>query len=211
MIKFFECNGNTIEYVIEYPENFDNKKQYPVMFYFHGYGFVGKKIEYLIEHCPLQRERLPKDLDFILVKPLCTHITWIKIMESVYAFIEEIVERTYCDKKKVYLSGSSMGGYTCWLLLQTRKDLFAAATICCGGGQYWAARIGAFNGLPIRAIHGRLDNCVYPRESELIAKTIQESGGHCELIIHEDLGHDVWTRTFTNHETYYWLNQFCKE
>ena len=28
---------------------------------------------------------------------------------------------------------------------------------------------------------------------------------HEALILHDDLSHDVWTRTFTDHETYCWL------
>ncbi len=211
MRKVFSYNGNTIEYLIDYPIGFDEKKTYPVMFYFHGYGFVGKNVDFLQERCPLQQERLPKELQFILVKPLCKYVTWVKIMESVYAFIESIIELPYCNKRKVYVSGSSMGGYTCWLLLQTRKDLFTAAVICCGGGQYWAARMGEFNGIPIRVIHGGLDSMIYPRESELMAETINQAGGNCQLVIHEDLGHDVWTRTFTDIETYVWLNGFEKE
>ena len=68
-IRSFEKYDAKIEYVIDFPEHFEKGKKYPVMFYMHGYGFVGKGIERIIERSPLQRERIPKDLPFILIKP----------------------------------------------------------------------------------------------------------------------------------------------
>ncbi len=40
-----------------------------------------------------------------------------------------------------------------------------------------------------------------------MAEKINNAGGNCELIIHDDLGHDVWTRTFTDLNTYKWLDE----
>lgn len=201
----FLFGKNKIKYVIDYPENFDETKVYPIIFYIHGHGFTWRDFSYLVENCPVRRERLPKDNNSIIVAPKCDNQTWISIFESLNAFIEYIVSRNYIDKKRVYLSGSSMGGYTDWLLLQVKKTFFAAAVICCGGGQYWAANLKTFNDIPIKAVHGRKDDTVLCRESEIMAKKINTAGGNCELIIHEDLGHDVWTRTFTDHNTYEWL------
>lgn len=38
-----------------------------------------------------------------------------------------------------------------------------------------------------------------------MTEKINEFGGNAELILHSDLGHDVWTRTFTDKTTYKWL------
>ncbi len=209
-IESFVCGDRKTDYVIDYPNNFDSSKKYPVMFYLHGYGFVKNNIEHLSQNCPLRRERLPEDLDFILVAPLCNDVTWIAYYEALRAFIKYIEDMPYCNREKVYLSGSSMGGYTCWMLLQTDSELFSAAVICCGDGQYWAASVGSFS-IPIMAVHGSRDAAVLCRESEIMAEKINENGGNCKLVIHEDLAHDVWTRTFTDCDTYYWLNGFSRK
>ncbi len=135
----FSFGENKIQYLIDFPEKFDDAKEYPVIFYMHGHGFVWRDITYLTENCPVRRERLPQDSNYIIVAPKCDNQTWMSIFETVNAFIDYIVGQDYIDKNRVYLSGSSMGGYTSWLLLQVKKTLFAAAVICCGGGQYWAA------------------------------------------------------------------------
>lgn len=204
-IERFSRAENQIEYAVDFPENYEEGKKYPVMFYLHGYGFAGKGISDLAQRCPLRRERVPDKYDFILVAPYCADKCWLSHFETLTAFFEHIVGQAYCDKSRVYLSGSSMGGYTAWDILLVKNELFAAAVICCGGGQYWASGIGAYNKVPLKIIHGAQDRTVLPRESEIMHQTINASGGYAELIIYDDLAHDVWTRTFSDEGLYGWL------
>lgn len=205
----FKHYDYTLDYLIDFPSSYVEGNKYPVMFYIHGYGLVGDAPDRLESLCPLRRERLPEDLPFILVAPQCREKSWLFIFETLNAFVDDIISKDFCDDKKVYLSGSSMGGYASWMLIQADKDRFASAVICCGGGQYWAAGIGAFNGPAIRAVHGKNDNTVLPRESQILVERINLSGGNAELRI-LDSAHDVWTPTFTDTETYYWLNSHSK-
>lgn len=201
----YSYSEEEMEYVVDFPANYEEGKKYPVIFYVHGYGFVGKGVENLAIKCPLRRECVPNEYDFILVAPYCKDKVWMSHFEILTQFIQDIVEQEYCDKSRVYLSGSSMGGYTAWDILLTMGKLFSAAVICCGGGQYWASRIGAYNGIPLKIIHGAQDNVVLPRESEIMYESIKANGGTVDLIIHKDLAHDVWTRTFGDAGLYSWL------
>lgn len=203
--KHFIKGDYEIEYIFDTPNNFDQTKKYPVIFYMHGYGFVKNSFEYLVGSCPLRRERIPDQLPFILVAPKCNEESWLFRFETVSEFIKSIIDLPFIDKDKVFLTGSSMGGYTSWMLLQAHKEWFTASVICCGGGQYWAGGIGSFNGVAIKAVHGALDTTVLPREAEIMAQKINNAGGNVELIIHPDLAHDVWTRTFTDEKLYYWF------
>ena len=200
----FQKNDFTLYYNIDHPEGFDPRGSYPVLFYFHGMGGVGQGVDYIAERGPLQRSRMPEDTPFILVVPSCDDYTWMGHFSYIVDFIKDIAARPYVDEHRLCISGSSMGGYTCWMLSVMNPELFAGGVICCGGGLYWAAGRITF---PVRAVHGMLDPVVLPRESEIMAEKINLSGGHCELILHEDLSHDVWTRTFTDLETYRWLYQ----
>lgn len=209
-LKKFIFQGRKLDYVIDFPNNYSSEKRYPILFYLHGYGFVGKDVEALSASCPMQRERVPETYEFILVAPLCDKISWLVQFEFLSAFIDDVVARDYCDRNRVYLSGSSMGGYTAWVVLLAKKEIFAGAVICCGGGQYWAAGVGAYNGIPLKIVHGAQDRTVYPRESELMYEAIVANGGTAELAIYDDLAHDVWTRTFTDRKTYDWLMEQSK-
>ena len=145
---------------------------------------------------------MSEDMPFVIVAPACDCRNWTVAFERLQKFIINIICSDYADKSRIYLCGSSMGGYTCWNLLIARPDLFAAAVVCCGGGMYFdAARIK----IPVIAVHGEQDTTVLPRESVIMAEKINQSGGNAKLILHKDLSHDVWTRTFTDKETYKWL------
>lgn len=201
--KEYIMNGNSISYLIDYPQGYDKNKRYPIIFYLHGYGFVNADIEHLKEHCPIRRERIPEDIPFIIVAPLCGNTSWLFHFETVSAFFDHIIATESCDVKRVYLCGSSMGAYSAWWFLLSKKEVFAAAVLCCGGGPYWAGWL--YGKLPIKLVHGKKDEIVLCRESEIMAERINAAGGSVELIIYEDLAHDVWTRTFTDSNTYSWL------
>lgn len=205
--KDFKKNGNIIQYLIDYPIGYDSTKKYPVIIYLHGYGFVMRDIKHLKENCPIRRERIPNDMQFILIVPLCNEHCWLFKFETMCAFFQSIISMDGSDAKRIYLCGSSMGAYSSWYFLLAKKELFSAAILCCGGGPYWAGWL--YEKFPIRLIHGRQDNTVLCRDSEIMAKRINDSGGNAELIIYDDLppetAHDAWTRTFTNPETYEWL------
>lgn len=205
----FERNGYTIPYLIDFPPEYSPEKQYPILVYLHGYGFVLGEIEKLKAECPVRRERIPKNAPFILIAPKCSEINWLFHFETLCAFLDYILERPFCDVSRVYLCGTSMGAYASWIVLMAKQNTFAAAVICCGGGPYWGAQF--FKDIPIRLVHGKKDFTVFPRESEVMAAKINEQGGNVEVILHDSLAHNVWTPTFSSSETYQWLLSHKKE
>ena len=63
--KVFRKDDYALNYAVDYPKNFDEGKKYPVIFYLHGMGMVQKGVDFVIRACPVRRERIPDDLDFI--------------------------------------------------------------------------------------------------------------------------------------------------
>ena len=204
----YNDKGKELQFVIDYPKNFDESKQYPVVFYFHGMGMVRNGIQKVIDCVPVRRERMADDMPFIIVAPYCEHFTWIECFETLTSFVDNIIDKDYVDSKRVYITGSSMGGYTCWAQAVMFPEKFAAAVICCGAGMYFASDRIKF---PVWAFHGRLDNIVLPRESEIMVERINNSGGNAKLTIADECSHSVWDIAFTSHDTFYWLLSNKKE
>lgn len=200
--RVFTQNDKELSYVIDFPKNFDEGKKYPVIFYFHGMGMVRTGIENVKKSVPVRRERMTDDMPFIIVAPYCVCYTWIECFETLTDFVNYIIGQEYVDDKRVYMTGSSMGGYTCWAMAVMYPEKFAGAVICCGGGMYFAAGRIKF---PVWAFHGKLDTTVLPRESEILVNLINASGGNAKLTLLEDHDHDVWTTAYSSHDTYYWL------
>lgn len=204
----FYHHENYIEYAVDFPEDYEEGKRYPVLVYLHGYGFVKASFGDMILNTPIQRPFVPEDKACILIAPHCPHTSWILHMETLCAFFDFIAGQSYCDTERLYVAGTSMGGCSVWALLLAKKELFAGAVICCAEGQYWASEF--YNGLPILAVHGEKDEVIYARESKIIVEKINAKGGHAELVLYEDLGHEIWNRVFTDPKTYAWLFQHKK-
>mgnify|MGYP000862247791 CR=1 FL=1 len=202
-IRNYKRDSFSLDYIVDFPADFDKSKKYPLLFYIHGHGSVGKSMEYFTQNCAVRREFIGEGLPLILVAPKGDWNCWIEVFQDLMAFMDFMRNLEYIDQNRVYLSGTSMGGYTGWMLAFARNDWFAAGVICCGGGLYWGARF--MTGFPIMAVHGALDTTVLPRESEIMAERINAAGGNVQLVLHPDLAHNVWTRTFSNPETYRWL------
>ena len=201
--KVFEYGDYKLNYAVDYPENFDESKKYPVIIYLHGMGMVMKGVDFVAENCPVRRERIPDGMDFIIIAPSCDDLMWIENFKNVVRFVEYIENMPYVDEKRCSLTGSSMGGYTAWYLLILHCDLFANAVLCCSAGMYcW---VGKTVNIPVICVHGDSDTVVFPRESEILAEKLNACGGAAKLIIKKGYGHDVWTDTFTDPEIYKWM------
>ena len=198
----YNKNGDKLRYIIDFPNNYDKGKKYPVVFYFHGMGMVCNGIKKVIDCVPVRREYMADDMAFIIVAPYCESFTWIECFEKLTSFIDYIISQDYADKDRIYITGSSMGGYTCWAQAVMFPEKFAAAVICCGGGMYFAANRIKF---PVWAFHGKLDSIVFPRESEIMVEQINKTGGEAKLTVVDDCAHEVWNVAFKSSDTYYWL------
>ncbi len=198
-----ERSYKKLKYLISYPEGFEDTGQYPLWIHLHGAGGRGTDTSLLKAAGPIGEIERGRKLPFIVVAPQCYADTWFEIMEQLLEFIQASIGSRNTDQSRVYLSGSSMGGYACWYVAMARPEWFAAALPVCGGGMYWnASRLKA---VPIWAFHGRLDPVVFACESEHMANAVNKAGGNAKLTIYDNLDHDCWTKTFANDEIYEWL------
>lgn len=198
----YEKDGAKLSYLIDYPKGFNENEKHPVIFDFHGMGQVGKGIDVLRDGISVRREYMNEDMPVIIVAPYCEEYTWLGCLPLVNEFLDYFISKKFIDSDRVYITGSSMGGYTCWALGIMYPEKFAAGVICCGGGMYFAADRISF---PVWAFHGKDDTVVLPRESEIMVKRINDCGGNAKLTVLEGWGHNVWEAVFYSPEIYEWL------
>ncbi len=120
-----------------------------------------------------------------------------------------IASQPYADRKRIYMMGSSMGGYATWQLAMSMPEYFAAIVPICGGGMYWEAE--RLTNVPVWAFHGGKDTVVFPEESQKMVDAVNQYGGNAKLTIYSENGHDAWTDTFSNPEVYRWFLSHEKE
>jgi predicted peptidase len=203
--KTVKCN-----YLLYLPEDYGKKRQWPLMVFLHGAGERGNDLKKVKVHGPAKIVETKKDFPFILVSPPCPKgVWWPEKVEVLIALVDDIAARYKVDKKRIYLTGLSMGGYGTWALAAQYPDRFAAIAPVCGGGSL----VMSFNlkNMPIWVFHGAKDKVVSIEESERMVKEIRRLGGDVKFTIYPDAGHDSWTETYNNQELYDWFLKHSKK
>ena len=191
-----------LTYVISYPDGFDASRKYPVILHLHGAGGRGRDIGIINDH-PIYRHTENYALEALIVSPQCFADTWFEIFEQLQDFAKYIVAQPYTDASRVYLTGSSMGGYTSWQLAMTMPEYFAALVPVCGGGMYWNA--GRLKDVPVWAFHGIEDGTVLPEESVKMVNAVNKKGGSAKLTLINGAAHNAWDTAFGSRETFDWM------
>jgi predicted peptidase len=206
-MKILKNQYKNLQYLISYPDAYEEGKIYPVIFHTHGAGSRGTDLSNLNIDAIIHNN--PKVEDFIIVSPQCYADTWFEIFEQLIEFCEYIYEQPFTDRTKFYSSGISMGGYTAYQLMMSRPKLFSAGIVCCGGGMYWNA--SRLKDIPLRVFHGEKDKTVLPIESKNMVEKINASGGNATLTLYPDCEHNCWDKVYMNKENFDWLLSHNKE
>ena len=197
-----------LKYLISYPEGFKEEQKYPLVIFLHGAGTRSDTTEKLRQTvCYTNLQKRQDARGYILLAPLChQRSNWNECMASLIRLIEEMREVSYVDKTRLHLAGISMGGYGAWALATLRADWFASVMPVCGGGI--CAFASELVDLPIRCFHGICDQRVDPIESLQMVRAVNLAGGHAELILFPELGHDCFKTVFADERNYDWLLSF---
>ena len=194
-----------IRYLLFYPVNYVEGKQYPVVFHFHGAGGRGtdfKEFKGSVILDILSREDSPlKDAFFVI--PQCHTDTWFDIFNPLLELVKHIYDQPFTDKARFTGSGISMGAYTLYQVLMCLPELFSKALVCCGGGMYWNS--GRIKDIKFRIFHGEKDTVVYPEEARRMYARLLDTNADVVLTIYPECDHDCWTKTYNNYDNLSWL------
>ncbi|MBP3347222.1 MAG: prolyl oligopeptidase family serine peptidase [Clostridia bacterium] len=195
-----------IEYVMRYPNGYEEGKRYPVILFLHGSGTRGTDIEAVKENSFLTITEQMEDFPFTVIAPQCCRDSWFDLHETLIDFVLWLAEQSFVEPKRIYAMGTSMGGYATWQIGMSLHEYFAAIVPICGAGAYWNA--GNLKDMGIWAFHGELDDAVFASESINMVNAIKAAGGNdAKLTIFEGKGHGIWNEVYSNPEVYSWLLQ----
>jgi len=182
-----------INYYINEPKDFDKTSEsLPLLIMLHGARGLGDDIERVKKlSMPAVVQAEPNELPVraVVMVPQCPRgFVWNHFVYELKSLIDKVVEEYNIDKKRICLSGGSMGGFGAWEMGLTFPNFFAGIVAICGGGMSW--RSGAFRTTPVRAYHHIIDTTVPYEYSKLMVEAVNKSGGKAELITLEGQGHD---------------------
>ncbi len=219
-----DTQGKTLPYRLLIPENYDPKKQYPLVVFLHGIGECGTDNEKQLIHGvktfaqPEYRRKYPC---FVLAPQCPLGALWVRgdlnlnlarhkmpaepsaPMRLLLELIPALQKEFRIDPKRLYVTGMSLGGFGTWDLLCRRPDWFAAAAPVCGGAdEEQAPKIAR---IPIWVFHGAKDDVVKPTWSRNMVAALRKAGGKPKYTEYPDVGHNAWDRAYKDPELYAWL------
>ncbi len=132
--------------------------------------------------------------------------SWRRMEGEVLAMVDSTVGEFRGDEDRVYLTGLSFGGAGTWHLAMAEPGRWAAIAPICGPGDPSRVDRIADAKTPIWVFQGGRDQVVRP-ERVLETVTALEAAGHpaVRFTVHEDLGHNVWTRVYEGWDLYGWF------
>ncbi len=220
--QFVGDDGQTLNYRLLKPAGFKSDKKYPLVIFLHGAGERGDDNAAQLKHCmaelctPERREKYPcyvlapqcpegqkwADIDWSADQPAYPE-NISRSLGLTMQVVDSMLADSAIDSNRVYVCGLSMGGYGTWDALSRRPSFFAAAIPICGGGN--ADSVAAFKDVPLWCFHGTDDQAVKVEKSRVMIEALKAAGGAPRYTEYPGVGHDSWTQTFANNETFQWL------
>lgn len=199
--RFEERQFENVKYIIQYPEDFDRSRQYPMIILFHGAGTRGTNLNMVKTNAFFTQTNLHDH--FVTIAPQCHENTWFDLWETLKRLVHEVTGFSFCDQRRVYAVGPSMGGYATWQIGMSMPQYFAAIVPICGGGMYWNAQ--RLKNVPVWAFHGEKDDLVSKEESEKMVDAVNRCGGNARLTLLPDVAHEAWLDAYSSRELFEWL------
>jgi predicted peptidase len=124
-------------------------------------------------------------------------------LEIVDRLCQEFTHGSTIDRRRIYVTGQSMGGAGTWNVIANRPQLFAAAVICCGS-------VSSEDGTeametPLWNFHGDSDKTVPVSVSRDRIAARRKRGGQPLYTEYAGVDHNVWEWAFTEPALVKWV------
>lgn len=218
------------DYLLFLPDEYNEKAdvEWPMILYLHGAGAGTIEVLRTREALPNKVENEP-EFPFIVLSPLFTGNVESDLLDAAfdlladrsvnYDLINPILEDTInlmdeisaayrANIYRIYMAGSSLGGFMSWLVAAEYPYRFAAIAPVAGTGDPESACL--VKHIPAWAFAGEIDQTVVLDEVKEMNEAVEACGGNPKLTVYPGLGHDtpVFENTFSNPELYDWFMSY---
>jgi predicted peptidase len=228
---------DTLRYRILYPESYDSGKSYPLVVFLHGAGGRGNDNEgqFIDGGSLFLNDSVRKKFPALVVFPQCpADSMWFNIppgppYDTTVAFnhkmntlalstpermvkllTDSLAEHQIADRKRIYLGGTSLGGFGTYDLIIHFPDYFAAAFPICGQGNVDLYPKKAVN-VPVWIFHGEIDDIINPWPDRSMIKALRQSGAkNAKYTEYPGLKHNITGNVFAEPDLLPWLFSFKK-
>jgi predicted peptidase len=212
---FKDSAGTEHKYVLFVPHDYKKDTPTPTILFLHGAGETKQKegaktkgtpkmpVEVGIGPAIKKRE---KTFPFLTIIPQAPTFGWGAGSAGgklALAILDEVEKDYSVDKKRIYLTGLSMGGMGTWSHAIATPDKWAAIVPICGRSDPKQAE--KIKDLPCWAFHGDADTAVNVSGSRDMIEAIKKAGGNPKYTEYAGVGHNSWDKAYGTDELYEWM------
>jgi len=222
-----DLHGKSWHYQVYLPDGWTAKRTWPVVLFLHGSGERGgDNRSQLSQGLPPWLRQHGKGFPAVVVIPQAPpDSAWNGETEQVaLQALEDNIANYRGDRRRLYLTGLSMGGYGAWQIAVDHPGMFAAAAVICGGIRHpddndwlhvrgipadaadpyaWvAAHLG---GLPVWIFNGAIDDVVPPEESHRMHAALKARGSEVRYTEFPGVGHGSWDAAYATRGLWPWM------
>jgi len=226
---FNASNGLALPYRLLLPANYDASKKYPLVLFLHGAGERGNDNEKQLVHGTklFLTEENRKNYPAIVVAPQCpTENYWGSVtvdrttspftlsfdysrpettaLQAAIELVNSSIADEGVDKKRVYITGLSMGGMGTFEAVYRYPKLFAGAAPVCGGGDVVRYSKKAAK-VPFWIFHGDADAVVSVKESRAMVEKLKSLKTIVKYTEYGGVNHNSWDNAFAEPDFMKWL------
>jgi predicted peptidase len=232
--KFLErkvtIDGRTYRYRVWLPPHYTKLRRWPVILFLHGSAERGDdNLRQLTIGLPALLARDPSLYRAIVVVPQCTlgHEWYGEMETQALAALDASVKEFRGDRKRVYLTGISMGGAGVWFFARHRSRWAAVVPVCgevvrqaddpfpidpppeiaklLHTSDPYDALATAIGPTPVWMFHGADDTVIPPDQSRRMYIALRAHHGNARYTEYAGVGHDVWDRAYGDAALPKWL------
>lgn len=217
---------HTYKYRVWLPPHYSKVRRWPVVLFLHGSGERGDdNVRTLAAALPGLLPKFSERYKCIVVIPQCAYgQEWYGEMETqALAALEQAIGEFHGDRRRLYLTGVSMGGAGTWYMARHRR--WAAVLPVCGevsrqpndpfpsdpppdlarivgAPDPFAAMAAAIGPTPVWAFHGSNDPVIPVTQSRAMAAALGNTARYTEF---KGMGHDIWDAVYSNPDVVHWM------
>jgi len=213
---------DSLPFRLLYPLHYHKHKRYPLVLFLHGAGKRGRDNEAPLTTVPAAltdstgREKYPC---FILVPQCPKNDVWVKFphfpesiqttalptpsARAALAILDSLMRQLPIDRKRIYITGYSMGGEGTFDFLTRRPHLFAAAIPICSVAD--TARAGLIYQIPVWVFHGDQDDVNNVKYSRLMMDALKKYHGAPIYTEYPGMKHNISEKAYNEPGLFDWL------
>ena len=203
--KFTTTDGKAaLDYLVYLPADYDKDKakQWTLVIFLHGAGERGSNVQLVRKNGLTQTLEQRGAVPYVMIAPQCPANTGWNV-GTLDKLLDQVLADYRVDKKRVVLTGLSLGGFGTWSWSGEHPERFAGLVPICGGGK--SDKAAALKGMPIWAFHGDADSVVKFATGQAIVDAAKAAGADIKFTVYPGVGHNSWGKAYAEPELEAWI------